>query len=213
MSDKSTSARAFSQMLHRVRQFREKEMTIYIGNLNYHEKDFLYYPKTIDNYYFQNYDTIKGLENIQLHNKVEELNTINYVVSDFIRIIQRKGYTFKFLEKRQKAKEVDYETRKEGICKVGLLKSFEYQELVEKQNKSQELTQEEVYHLDKYFMSLKFYKPIEEIDEAFIKTHFRQEFIIDNYNAMIENNKSSIQDRSMDNDFISDKLEVWNPIL
>ena len=62
-------------------------------------------------------------------------------------------------------------------------------------------------------MSVKFYKPIEEIDEDFIKAHFRQEFIIDNYNAMIENNKSSIQDRSMDNDFISDKLEVWNPIL
>ena len=78
-------------------------MMIYIGNLNYHEKDFLYYPKIIDNYYFQNYDTIKGLENIQLHNKVEELNTINYVVSDFIRIIQRKGYRFKFLEKKTKS--------------------------------------------------------------------------------------------------------------
>lgn len=214
MSDKSTSARAFSQMLHRVRKFNENQMMIYIGNLNYHENDFLYYPKTIDNYYFKNYDTIKGLENIQLHNKVEELNTLNYVVSDFIRIIQRKGYKFQFLDKIKKAKEVDYETRKEGICKVGLLNSFEYLELVEKQNKSEELTQEEVYHLDKYFMSLKFYKPIEEIDEDFIKTHFRKDYIIDNYNAIIGdgNEENPFPDKSMDNNFISDKIDVWNPI-
>ena len=34
-------------------------------------------------------------------------------------------------------------------------------------------------------MSVKFIKPIEEIDEEFIKTHFRQDFIIDNYNGDI----------------------------
>ena len=122
MSNKSTSARAFSQMLHSVRQFKENQMMIYIGNLNYNTNDFLYYPKTIDNYHFKNYDTEKGLENMQLHNKVEELNTINIVVSDFIRIIQRKGYTFKFLDKRKKSKEIDYETRIDGICKYRIIK-------------------------------------------------------------------------------------------
>ena len=189
-------------------------MMIYIGNLNYNTNDFLYYPKTIDNYHFKNYDTEKGLENIQLHNKVEELNTINFVVSDFIRIIQRKGYTFKFLDKRKKSKEIDYETRIDGICNIGLLKSFEYQNLIEKQNKSQELTQEEVFHLDKYFMSVKFYKPIEEIDEDFIKTHFRKDYIIDNHKAIKgdDNEESPLPDKSMDNNFISDKIEVWNPI-
>ena len=76
MSNKSTSARAFSQMLHRVRKFKENQMMIYIGNLNYHENDFLYYPKTIDKCYFSEYNTKKGLANVQLHNKVEELNTL-----------------------------------------------------------------------------------------------------------------------------------------
>ena len=95
MSNKSTSARAFSQMLHRVRQLKKNQMMIYIGNLNYHTNDCLYYPNTIDNYHFKNYDTEKGLENIQLHNKEEELILINFIVIDFIRIIQRKGYTLK----------------------------------------------------------------------------------------------------------------------
>ena len=75
---------------------------------------------------------------------------------------------------------------------MGLLKSFEYQDLVEKQNKSQELTQEEVFHLDKYFMLLKFYKPIEEIDEDFIKTHFRKDFIIDNHIAIMGDSESPL---------------------
>ena len=73
-------------------------MMIYIGNLNYHENDFLYYPKTIDKCYFSEYNTKKGLANVQLHNKVEESNTLNYIVSDFIRIVLRKGYSFTAFE-------------------------------------------------------------------------------------------------------------------
>ena len=97
--------------------------------LNYHENDFLYYPKTIDKCYFSEYNTKKGLANIQLHNKVEELNTLNYIVSDFIRIVLRKGYSFKFWSKRKKAEEIDYETRKQGINRVGILDYQEYQDL------------------------------------------------------------------------------------
>ena len=45
MSDGSTSARAFSQMIHRVRQFDSDVVLIYIGNLFYSEKDILYFPR------------------------------------------------------------------------------------------------------------------------------------------------------------------------
>ena len=39
-------------------------------------------------------------------------------------------------------------------------------------------------------MSVKFIKPIEEIDEEFIKTHFRQDFIIVNHNVIMADGKN-----------------------
>ena len=214
MSDKSTSARAFSQMLHRVRQFKDNEIQIFIGNLKYSPHDFLYYPRTIEKCYFSEYDTYKGLSNIQLHNKVEQLNTLNFVISDFIRIIKRKGYSFKFVNQRTKAEEFDYETRKEGISKIGVLSYYDYQDLIEKQNKGDCLTQEEVYHLDKFYMSYKFHIPVEDITEDFIDTHFRKESIIDTYNAVMgtQEENNPLPNRSLDNNFIADKIDVWNPI-
>jgi hypothetical protein len=45
-------------------------------------------------------------------------------LNDFISIIERKGYTWEFLEetkKKQKEKKYDYTTRKEGISKSKVL--------------------------------------------------------------------------------------------
>ena len=39
MSNNSTSARAFCQMLHRVRNFKDEEVLIYIGDLSYRENN------------------------------------------------------------------------------------------------------------------------------------------------------------------------------
>ena len=64
MSDNSTSARAFSQMLHRVRQLETSEVIIYIGNLYYSETTILYFPDMLENRLFEGYDTKQGLGNI-----------------------------------------------------------------------------------------------------------------------------------------------------
>ena len=45
MSNNSTSARAFSQMLHRVRNLKDDTILIYIGDLYYSENTILYYPE------------------------------------------------------------------------------------------------------------------------------------------------------------------------
>ena len=52
MSDTSTSARAFSQMLHRVRQFESDEVLIYIGNILYSEKAILNFPEMLEHKMF-----------------------------------------------------------------------------------------------------------------------------------------------------------------
>ena len=52
MSDSSTSARAFSQMFHRVRQFESDEVLIYIGNILYSEKAILNFPEMLEHKMF-----------------------------------------------------------------------------------------------------------------------------------------------------------------
>jgi len=210
MSDRSTSARAFSQMLHRVRNFTEDTIYLHIGNLNYNELDFLYYPITIKNHYFKNYDTSCGLANIQLHNKVEEMNSKNYIISDFIRIIKRKGYTFEFNSIRKKCKNIDYTTRKDLIENCGILELEEYSNLINKQKNSEDLLPIEVAHIDKYFLYKTWHIPLIDITRKFIDDHFRKEYIIKNYNSIMS---EQLPDKSLDNNFIYDKIEVWNPIV
>jgi len=59
MSDSSTSARAFSQMLHRVRQFESDEVLIYIGNLFYSENIILNYVENLDKNLFDGDMTLR----------------------------------------------------------------------------------------------------------------------------------------------------------
>jgi hypothetical protein len=223
MSDTSTSARAFSQMLHRVRQFESDEVLIYIGNIFYSDKAILNFPEMLENKMFVGYDTKQGLGNIQKYNKCEELNTKHYLLNDFINIIERKGYEWEILkdEKKEKADKYDYTTRMEGISKAeilvnedGSIKESGYKELKQKQ-KDGLLTENETFILDKYFMSKKFKIDMNNIDSPFVEEHFRKEYIIDNYNKF---NKVKYEDgekieKTFNNDLLEDKVEKINDIL
>jgi len=111
-------------------------------------------------------------------------NTKHYLLNDFISIIERKGYTWEFLEetkKKQKVEKYEFTTRKEGTSKSKvLLDEFDnidtqqYDRLIEKQ-KDGELIEGETYILDIHFMSKKF--NIEncnkEIRKDYIHKHIR----------------------------------------
>ena len=102
MSNNSTSARAFSQMIHRVRNLKDDNILIYIGDLYYSENTILYYANSLEKNLLEHYDTKSGLGNIQKYNKVEELNTKNFLLNDFINIIERKEYEWEMLEEQKK---------------------------------------------------------------------------------------------------------------
>ena len=211
MSNNSTSARAFSQMLHRVRNFKDDNVLIYIGDLYYNENAILYYPECLEKNLLENYHTKTGLGNIQKYNKCEELNTKDYLLNDFINIIERKGYEWEFCNSESKKEtKYDYLSRKEGIIQAPILKNnFLYEDLIEKQKKGL-LVAEETYILDKYFMSKKFCIELEKIDAEFVEDHFRKEFIIDNYNQFSETEDKI--EKTFDNDFLEDKVEKINKI-
>jgi hypothetical protein len=85
--------------------------------------------------------------------------------------------------------------------------------LIEKQ-KDGKMIEEETYILDKYFMSKKFNIDIREVNEEFVKEHFRKEYIIDNYNSF---NEVKYEDgekltKSYNNDLLEDKVEKINDI-
>ena len=65
MSNNSTSARAFSQMIHRVRNLKDGEVLIYISDSYFSENTILYYPECLENNLLESYDNKKGLGNIQ----------------------------------------------------------------------------------------------------------------------------------------------------
>jgi len=111
----------------------------------------------------------------------------------------------------KKTTKYDYVSRKEGILNSKILSDeYLYYELIEKQKKGL-LEEEETYILDKYFLSKKFCIDIEKIDEEFIETHFRKEYIIDNYNKFEESDEKI--EKTFDNDFLGDKAEKINIIL
>ena len=222
MSEGSTCARAFSQMLHRVRQFDSDEILIYIGNMFYSENCILYTPEMLENRLFEGYNTSEGLGNIQKYNKCEELNTQHYLLNDFVSIIGRKGYDWEILkeEKKEKADKYDYITRKQGITDAKILVDEndnldrqQYDRLIQIQ-KDGELTEDETYILDKYFMSLNFNIDIHQINGEFVEELFRKEYIIDNYNTYLKVDYSNGEklEKSYDNDLLGDKVEKINKI-
>ena len=209
MSNNSTSARAFSQMLHRVRNFKDQEVLIYIGDLTYSENTILYFPDCLEQDLLENYDTKKGLGNIQKYNKCEALNTKHYLLNDFINIIERKGYEWEILkDKQKKTVKYDYINRMEGITNAEILKEYQYNNLIEKQ-KEGELNEKETYILDKYFLSKKFMIDIEKIDGDFVEEHFRKEYVIDNYNKFSGDEEIK---KDLNNDLLSEKIENINKI-
>jgi hypothetical protein len=80
--------------------------------------------------------------------------------------------------------------------------------------KDGELTEDETYILDKYFMSLNFNIDIHQINSEFVEEHFRKEYIIDNYNTYLKVDYSIGEklEKSYDNDLLGDKVEKINQI-
>jgi hypothetical protein len=79
MSNNSTSARAFSQILHRVRNLKDDTILIYIGDLYYSENTILYYPECLENNLLESYETKSGLE-ITFKNIINVKNFIQNII-------------------------------------------------------------------------------------------------------------------------------------
>jgi hypothetical protein len=210
IQDGSTTAAGYSQMLHRVRKLKDTNTLIYIGKTKYNASSFLYYPASLEEHFFKHYRTESGLGNIQLHNKCEELNKINYLLNDFIRVLNNKHYTHEFLEEKK------YETPEKQdnalikiLPELENLQQHEYEDLIKKQNGGYEITREESYHLKKYFMSKKFLVPLDEFDQRIVEERLNKEHWIDNYNSL---NDDKLNYR-LDNNFIKDKADIWKSII
>ena len=209
---KSTSSRAFCQMMARIRKI--KDNNIYILNEQF-EMNYLT-PRNINkimktNFYV--YDEVKTgilqLEDIKtkkkiikengknfivneielydenyIYNKCEQLNNeYEYFMSSLICLLTKKGHTYEILKgKKTKRDKTKTLTEHDKILKIGDINDIEYEKYLEKQKKSI-ATEEEKYKVKKH--SLKLLYGVDILNEEILKVDKSQ---IKNFIILIDIN-------------------------
>jgi len=174
----STSYRAFNQMLNRVRNFQNNEIVCLMPTfLHYRVNDILY-----------RYDEIKltkyagipitPLVNTLIHNDVEKINTKNFFMCCFIQSLNNKGHTHKYLNDMPKNvmtnKINDKEEQTSKIFSAENIGKNEASSLINLQQNNVELTREEHYQLEKYFMGENWKTDLTEMDLEFIVNRYNK---------------------------------------
>ena len=111
----STTYRAYMQMLNRVRIFKENNINVYVGNVNFKEHDALYTYNDVECEMYPNIEKTALIKTI-IHNKVEENNTKCYFMPALLEMIKEKGHTFEYNGiKRTKKEEKEDEFNKQQL--------------------------------------------------------------------------------------------------
>lgn len=101
LESRSTSYRAFCQMLNRVRHYKENNIICLMPlKMRYKLDDVLI---RYDEVKLQKYKGIEitNLVNILLHNDVERYNSKNYFISSLCNMLDKKGHTYEEIKKEE----------------------------------------------------------------------------------------------------------------
>lgn len=113
LEKRSTSFRAFCQMLNRIRHYKQNNIICFMPlDMRYKLDDVLI---RFDEIKMQKY---KGLEitnllNILIHNDVEKYNSKNYFITSLCNMLEKKGHTYE--EIKQEDIEKDRQEEKENL--------------------------------------------------------------------------------------------------
>jgi len=181
LSLKSTTYRALSQMINRVRYYTDNNILCYFNEDQIKYETFLY-PYTFDDFRLSKYGDMEktNLLNIIIHNDVEYYNTKNYLIASFINLIHDKGHTYVKLENPKiKISTKSTEQKITNINNADNIDDIEYRLLLETQRQNKEITENQQYQIDKYRMKEKWL--LKELDETIIKNHYDKDYILENY--------------------------------
>lgn len=189
INNNSTTYRAFNQMLNRVRHYKNNEVLCLLPtNLQYTTDDILYRYEEIKATKYNNIMGDNGLTNILIHNDTERINSTNYFMTAFIKSLDDKGHSYKYLFDKPTEKMYndinDREIQIECICRSKNLNVNEYEELCNRRERNDEITRKENYEVMKYFYSSVFKTDIKNITEEWLDERYNKVSMISKYNKI-----------------------------
>jgi hypothetical protein len=229
LSEKSTTARGFSQMLNRIRKFKSNTINIYVGLLltnlilwRFDELKYQIYKQKI----------LTPLEIVLLHNQVEDYNsnrgdhTQAPLLTSFIKMLTEKGHEYKFYDSQFRKKQSPFTFN--DIAKAENLKYKQENEddplgwldLLDLQRKNKELSKDQNLSISKYeYKRIWKLKNVEDVNEEFLKDHYHKNHVVENYKNVISKDRKEIYDDDILNkqyfkkiDFIIKSKEQLNDI-
>jgi hypothetical protein len=192
MANKSCSSRDLSQMTHRIRQFKNQNVLVYLNGLPYREDaKFYQYDQMVD--YVQGvYKKEKSpVENMfvknLIHNETEIINKGNmYIVPQYIKYIKDKGSEYEYQKNvnkvvRKQEKATDFTIK--GIVEAEDVNDITFKQYLDKQN-SNNATEAEKYAIEKYMYKKNWL--VREINQEFMDKWFRKSHVLDNIKSLLE---------------------------
>jgi hypothetical protein len=159
MSTGSTSVRGFSQMMSRVRQFKDNTVNLYNSLPNFASNDMLLDFKTVRDTLYKFVPEVNNLVTILIHNHVERQNSQDHFCTVLADLIDDKGHTYeirKAVLKKMPNNEAKKALELNMIIGAKEINEAEHDELQSKLRHNQELTKDENYSMLKYIYMTRF---------------------------------------------------------
>jgi hypothetical protein len=190
MANKSCSARDLSQMTHRIRQFKNQNVLVYLNGLPYREDaKFYQYDQMVDyvqGVYRKQKSSVENMfvKNL-VHNETEIINKGNmYIVPQYIKYIKNKGSKYEYqinINKVVKEKTTDFTMQ--GIVEAEDIDDVMFKQYLDKQN-SNSASEAEKYAVEKYMYKKNW--GVDEINQEFMDLWFRKTHVLDNIKSLLE---------------------------
>jgi hypothetical protein len=170
LSTGSTSVRGFSQMMSRVRQFKDDTVNLYNSLPNFARDDILVDFKTVRESLYKFVPEVSNLVSILIHNKVEYQNSQDHFCTVLADMIEEKGHTYEVRSavlKRMPHNEDKKALEIRMIVEAARLEEADYDTLQSKLRHNLELTKAENYAMLKYIYETRFNLGHLELTEDF----------------------------------------------
>jgi hypothetical protein len=210
LSNRSTSYRAYSQMLNRVRYYNDNTiMCLMTGNIPWKLDEIIY---RYDELRLCKYKGIEmnSLVNVLIHNDIEKINNSNYFMYCLIKLIEDKGHSYEYLDdkpvKRQKQPISIKDITIEEIIKADDIDDETHDDLNAQKIQGKEITREGLHALTKHYYKKRFL--VDTIDEEFLKKHYAKLDVLTLYNRLIKDvNERNKTDNHYKKDFDYKKVD------
>lgn len=172
LSSGSSHTRDLLQMCNRVRVFEYREAYVYLNNIPWITNMIPYSFDEVKDSLMENglIDEINHYTKMIIYNEMEILNSKpKYFISTLLSMLKEKGCNYEYLGgKKSKSTNISYIKNK--ILNSKDLTKKEYQELIKRRNKNEQITEDEQYQIDRY--ELKDYFDIDVLTKQKIDKYY-----------------------------------------